>query len=295
MGSTMSKENDNLCINTLRFLALDMTNSAGSGHPGTPMGAASLAFVLWDRFLRHSPTHPGWSDRDRFILSSGHASALLYGLLHLTGYDLSLEDLKQFRQVHSRTPGHPERLQTPGVEMTTGALGQGFATAVGLALAEAHLAAEYNQSDCPRIVDHYTYVLCSDGDLMEGLTSEAASLAGNLKLGKLIAIYDDNQMTIEGGTSLSFQEDVMMRFQAYGWHTLRVVNGNDLQEVSDAILSAQAEKGRPSLLLVRTVLGYGNPRQGTAAARLWGPHSSGNGRHSSGIGLALAGSLPYPT
>jgi transketolase len=262
----MNQPDDPLCINTLRFLALDMVNSAKSGHPGTPMGVAPLAYVLWGRVLRHAPHRPDWPDRDRFLLSNGHASALLYGLLHLSGYDLSLEDLKQFRQLNSRTPGHPERLHTPGIEMTTGALGQGFAAGVGFALAEARLAAEFNQPDSPPVVDHYTYVLCSDGDMMEGITAEAASLAGHLKLGKLIAIYDDNQVTIEGQTGLAFEEDVAGRFLAYGWQTLRVADGNDLQAVTDALRAAQAERSRPSLILARTVIGYGNPRQGTAAA-----------------------------
>ncbi len=257
---------DQLAINTLRFLALDMVNAAQSGHPGTPMGIAPVAYTLWTRLLRHAPTTPTWPDRDRFILSSGHASSLLYSLIHLTGYDLPFEELKRFRQLHSRTPGHPERRLAPGVEMTTGALGQGFSTAVGLAWAEAYLAAEFNRPDAPPIIDHFTYVLCSDGDMMEGISSEAASLAGNLKLGKLIAIYDDNHVTIEGSTQLSFGENVIARFEAYGWHTQRVADGNDLEAVEQAIRAAQAESSRPSLIQVRTVIGYGNPRQGTGAA-----------------------------
>lgn len=257
---------DQLSINTIRFLALDMVNAAQSGHPGTPMGAAPLAYTLWQRFLRHNPARPDWFNRDRFILSNGHASSLLFSLLHLTGYDLPLDELKRFRQLGSRTPGHPERLTTPGVEMTTGALGQGFASAVGLAIAETHLAAEFNMPDCPPIVDHFTYVLCSDGDLMEGLSAEAASLAGHLRLGKLIAIYDDNQVTIEGSTEMSFKEDVLARFAAYGWHTLRVEDGTDLEAISQAIRAAQAEKQRPTIILARTIIGHGNPRQGTGAA-----------------------------
>lgn len=253
-------------INTLRFLALDMVNAAQSGHPGTPMGVAPVAYTLWQHVLRHAPGTPSWPDRDRFILSSGHASSLLYSLLHLTGYDLPLEELKRFRQLGSRTPGHPERRQANGVEMTTGALGQGFATAVGLAWAEAYLAAEFNKPDVPAIIDHFTYVLVSDGDMMEGVSAEAASLAGYQKLGKLIAIYDDNHVTIEGSTDLSFSEDVAARFAAYGWHIQRVADGNDLVAVEQAIRIAQAETERPSLIQVRTVIGYGNPRQGTGAA-----------------------------
>lgn len=257
---------EQLTINTLRFLALDMVNAAQSGHPGTPMGIAPVAYTLWARLLRHAPNLPTWPNRDRFILSSGHASSLLYSLLHLTGYDLSFDELKRFRQLHSRTPGHPERNPAAGVDMTTGALGQGFATAVGLAWAEAYLAAEFNRPDTPPIVDHFTYVLCSDGDMMEGVSSEAASLAGHQKLGKLIAIYDDNHVTIEGSTELSFNENVSERFKTYGWHTQFVADGNDLDAVEQAIREAQAETNRPSLIQVRTVIGYGNPRQGTGAA-----------------------------
>ena len=257
---------DLLSINTLRFLSLDMVNAAQSGHPGTPMGIAPVAYTLWTRILRHVPTQPDWLDRDRFILSNGHASSLLYSLLHLTGYDLPLDELRRFRQLGSRTPGHPERRRSPGTEMTSGALGQGFATAVGMALAEAHLAAEFNRPGLPPLIDHYTYVLCSDGDMMEGVSAEAASLAGHLRLGKLIALYDDNQVTIEGSTGLAFSEDVLGRFKSYGWHTQQVVDGNDLEAVEQTIRLAQAEVDRPSILRIRTVIGYGNPRQGTAAA-----------------------------
>ncbi len=257
---------EQLTINTLRFLALDMVNAAQSGHPGTPMGIAPVAYTLWMRLLKHAPTAPNWPNRDRFILSSGHASSLLYSLLHLTGYDLSLDDLMRFRQLSSRTPGHPERNPSIGVEMTTGALGQGFSTAVGLAWAEAYLAAEFNRPDAPEIIDHFTYVLCSDGDMMEGISSEAASLAGNLRLGKLIAIYDDNHVTIEGSTQLSFDEDVIARFRAYGWHTQIVSDGTNLEAVEQALKAAQDETNQPSLIKVRTVIGHGNPRQGTGAA-----------------------------
>jgi transketolase len=257
---------DLLSINTLRFLALDMVNAAQSGHPGTPMGIAPVAYTLWTRFLRHAPTRPDWPDRDRFILSNGHASSLLYSLLHLTGYNLPLDELRRFRQLGSHTPGHPERRRSPGTEMTSGALGQGFATAVGMALAEAHLAAEFNRPGLPPLIDHTTYVLCSDGDMMEGVSAEAASLAGHLRLGKLIALYDDNQVTIEGSTNLAFSEDVLGRFASYGWHTLQVTDGNDLEAVEQAIRQAKAERDRPSILRIRTVIGYGNPRQGTGAA-----------------------------
>lgn len=230
------------------------------------MGIAPVAYTLWMRLLKHAPTAPNWPNRDRFILSSGHASSLLYSLLHLTGYDLSLDDLMRFRQLSSRTPGHPERNPSIGVEMTTGALGQGFSTAVGLAWAEAYLAAEFNRPDAPEIIDHFTYVLCSDGDMMEGISSEAASLAGNLRLGKLIAIYDDNHVTIEGSTQLSFDEDVIARFRAYGWHTQIVSDGTNLEAVEQALKAAQDETNQPSLIKVRTVIGHGNPRQGTGAA-----------------------------
>ena len=258
---------DTLCVNTLRLLAADMVEEAQSGHPGTPMGIAPVAYVLWTRFLKHDPSQPKWVDRDRFILSNGHACALLYSLLHLSGYKISLEDLKRFRKTDSRTPGHPEIHATPGIEITTGPLGQGFASAVGMSMAEAHLASEFNLKDSPKIVNHYTYVLCSDGDMMEGITSEAASLAGHLGLGRLICLYDDNQVTIEGSTNLTFSEDVIARYNAYGWHTQRVDDGNDLQAVEHAINEAKLETTRPSLIQVRTLIGYGSPaRQGKAVA-----------------------------
>jgi transketolase len=249
---------DNECINTLRFLSVDAVQKADSGHPGMPMGAASMAYVLWTRFLKHNPTNPGWFDRDRFVLSPGHGSMLLYSLLHLTGYDLSLEQIKRFRQWGSMTPGHPERGVAPGVETTTGPLGQGFGNGVGLAMAEAHLAACYNRPGA-EIVNHFTYGIVSDGDLMEGVSSEAASLAGHLKLGKLIYLYDDNRVTLSAGTDITFTEDRARRFEAYGWHVQSVADGNDLVAIDAALHAARAEPQRPSLILARTHIGYGAP------------------------------------
>ena len=251
---------DNQCINTLRFLSVDAVQKADSGHPGMPMGAASMAYVLWTRFLKHNPANPEWFDRDRFVLSPGHGSILLYSLLHLTGYDLSLEQIKQFREWGSATPGHPERGVTPGVETTTGPLGQGFGNGVGLAMAEAHLAAIYNRPGF-EIVNHFTYGIVSDGDLMEGVASEAASLAGHLKLGKLIYLYDDNHVTLSAGTDLTFTEDRARRFEAYGWHTQSVADGNDLAAIDTALRAARGERQRPSLILVRTHIGYGSPHK----------------------------------
>lgn len=249
---------DDLCVNTLRFLSVDAVQKANSGHPGMPLGAASMAYVLWTRFLKHNPANPAWFDRDRFVLSAGHGSMLLYSLLHMTGYDLPLEQIKQFRQWGSLTPGHPERGLTPGVETTTGPLGQGFANGVGMAMAEAHLAARYNRPEFG-IVDHFTYGIVSDGDLMEGGASEAASLAGHLQLGKLIYLYDDNQVTLSAGTDITFTEDCARRFEAYGWHTQIVDDGNDRLAVEQALDHARAETQRPSLILVHTHLGYGSP------------------------------------
>lgn len=252
-------------INTIRFLAADAVQKANSGHPGMPMGAAAMAYALWTRHLKFDPRSPDWPDRDRFVLSAGHGSMLLYALLHLTGYDLSMEELKNFRQWGSITPGHPEHGLTPGVETTTGPLGQGFANGVGMALAVEHLAAQYNREGFP-IVDHTIYAIVSDGDLMEGLSSEAASLAGHLRLGRLIYLYDDNRITIDGSTDLSFTEERALRFQAYGWHTLVVEDGNDVQAVDQAIRDAKADE-RPSLILCRTSIGYGLPTlQDTATA-----------------------------
>lgn len=251
---------DNLSINTIRFLSIDAVQKANSGHPGLPLGAAAFTYVLWTRFLKHNPSNPQWFDRDRFVLSAGHGSMLLYSLLHLTGYDLSLDQIKQFRQWGSLTPGHPERSLTPGVETTTGPLGQGFGNAVGMAIAEAFLAARYNRPG-HKIIDHTTYVLASDGDLMEGVAAEAASLAGHLRLGKLIALYDDNHVTLSAATELTFTEDVKKRFAAYGWHTQSVEDGNDLEAVERALRNAQKNKQRPSIILVHTHLGYGSPHK----------------------------------
>ncbi|HEY5403716.1 MAG TPA: transketolase [Pyrinomonadaceae bacterium] len=258
-------ELDQLCINTIRTLSLDAVQKAQSGHPGLPLGAAPMAYVLWTRFLRHNPRNPKWENRDRFLLSAGHGSMLLYSLLYLTGYDLPLEELKNFRQWGSKTPGHPEYGLTPGVEITTGPLGQGFANGVGMAMGAAHLAARFNKADAS-IIDHFVYAIVSDGDLMEGVASEAASLAGHLKLGKLIYLYDDNHVTIEGFTSLAFTEDVPKRFEAYGWHTLTVSDGNNLDEIEAAIREAQSVTDKPSLISVKTVIGFGMPTQGTRKA-----------------------------
>ncbi|HUF21271.1 MAG TPA: transketolase [Burkholderiales bacterium] len=256
----MTAELDQQCINTLRFLSVDMVQKANSGHPGLPLGAAPMAYVLWTRRLRFNPRNPHWVDRDRFVLSAGHGSALLYALLHMTGYDLTQDDIKQFRQWGSKTPGHPERRHTPGVETTTGPLGQGFANAVGMAVAEAQLAARYNRAG-HNVIDHATCVLAGDGDLMEGVAAEAASLAGHLKLGKLTCLYDDNRVTLAAGTDISFTEDRAARFEAYGWHTVVVADGNDLAAIEAAIDAARAETTRPSLILVRTHIGYGSPEQ----------------------------------
>ena len=256
----MSDQLDQLCINTIRFLSVDAVQKANSGHPGMPLGAAPMAYVLWTRFLKHNPANPAWFDRDRFVLSAGHGSMLLYSLLHLTGYDLSLDDIKQFRQLGSKAPGHPERGHTPGVETTTGPLGQGFGNAVGMAIAEAQLAARYNRPGFD-VIDHTTYAIVSDGDLMEGVASEAASLAGHLKLGKLICLYDDNYVTLAAGTDITFSEDRAARFAAYGWHTAFVADGNDLAAIDAALASARAQTARPSLILVRTHIGYGSPNK----------------------------------
>ncbi len=261
----MNDNLDTLCINTLRTLAMDGVQQAHSGHPGMPMGAADMAYVLWTRFLKHNPANPAWPNRDRFILSAGHGSMLLYSLLHLTGYDLPLEELKHFRQWGSRTPGHPEYGLTPGVEMTTGPLGQGFATGVGVAIAERFLAATFNRPGFP-IFDHFTYAIVSDGDLMEGISHEAASLAGHLGLGKLIYLYDDNKISIEGTTDLAFTEDVPARFRAYHWH-VQEVDGYDLEAIAAALRAAQEETACPSLIVCHTHIAYGSPhKQDTAGA-----------------------------
>ena len=251
---------DNLSVNAIRFLSIDAVQKANSGHPGAPMGAAPMAYTLWDRYLQHNPTDPNWFNRDRFVLSAGHASMLLYSLLHLTGYDLSIDDIKDFRQWGSKTPGHPEYGLTPGAEMTTGPLGQGFAHGIGMAIAEKILAEHYNRPDC-RVIDHYTYGIVSDGDLMEGVASEAASLAGTLGLGKLIYLYDDNDISIEGNTDITFTEDVSKRFQSYNWHVVGPINGMNIEEVDNAISQARKEDSRPSLIIATTTIGYGSPNK----------------------------------
>ncbi|MEO8432314.1 MAG: transketolase [Acidobacteriota bacterium] len=260
--STVQKTVDELCVDTIRTLAIDAVQKAESGHPGLPLGAAPMAYVLWQKYLKHDPRAPKWEDRDRFVLSAGHGCMLLYCLLHLTGYDLSLDDLKQFRQWGSKTPGHPEYLDTPGVEATTGPLGQGTANAVGMAIAERMLAARFNRPE-HEIVNHRTFALVSDGDLMEGLSSEASSLAGHLGLGKLVYLYDANEVTLDGPASVTFTEDVAERYRAYGWHVLHVEDGNtDLDALDHAIAAAVAEVSRPSLIVIRTTLGYGSPNKG---------------------------------
>jgi transketolase len=250
---------DQLAIDTIRTLSIDAVQKADSGHPGAPMGMAPMAYTLWTRFLRHAPTRPDWPDRDRFVLSAGHASMLLYSLLHLTGYDVSLEELESFRQWGSITPGHPEHGLTPGVEATTGPLGQGFANAVGMAIAERRLEVEFDRPGHD-IVDHWTYTICSDGDVQEGIASEAASLAGHLRLGRLIALYDDNHIQLDGPTAMAFSEDVLGRFDAYGWHTQRVDDGNDVEAIAAAIDAARADP-RPSIIAVHTHIGFGSPHK----------------------------------
>ena len=254
---------DQLSINTLRLLAVDAVQKANSGHPGALLGCAPITYLLFNKLMKHNPSHSNWADRDRFVLSNGHASALLYGTLFLSGYDVTIDDLKSFRQWGSRTPGHPERGHLDGVEVTTGPLGQGFAMAVGMAIAEKHLTAVYNRPGFD-VVDHHTYALAGDGDLMEGISHEAASLAGTLGLGKLTLFYDDNLISLDGPTSLSFTEDTLKRFEAYHWHVQRVADGNDLAALEAAIAAAKAETGRPSLIAVRTVIGYGSPKAGTS-------------------------------
>ncbi len=253
---------DQISIDTLRLLAVDQVEKAKNGHPGAPLGCAPIAYLLFHKFMKYNPHDPLWSDRDRFVLSNGHASALQYGVLHLAGYDLPLDQLKQFREWGSHTPGHPEYGETPGVEVTTGPLGQGLAEAVGLAIAEKHLSAVYNTGES-KIVDHYTYVICGDGDLMEGISHESCSLAGTLQLNKLIVFYDDNLISLDGPTDLSFTEDVSERFKAYDWHVLFVSDGNDLEELNQAIEAAKMERTKPTLIRVRTVIGYGSPKAGT--------------------------------
>ncbi|NPA57942.1 MAG: transketolase [Aquificae bacterium] len=255
---------DWLCVNTIRVLSLDQIQTAKSGHPGMPLGASPMAYVLWDKFLRHNPKNPNWFNRDRFILSAGHASAMLYSLLHLYGYDLPLEELKRFRQWGSKTPGHPEYGITPGVEATTGPLGQGFSMGVGMAIAECFLADYFNREGF-NIVDHYTYAIVSDGDLMEGISYEAAALAGRLKLGKLIYLYDDNHITIDGPTDITWTEDIELRFKAHGWQVITVPDGEDLEAIYGAIKSAQDEKEKPSLIRIKTHIGWHSPKQDSPA------------------------------
>ncbi|MBI4396573.1 MAG: transketolase, partial [Elusimicrobia bacterium] len=251
---------DQLCINTIRFLAVDAVEKANSGHPGTPMEAAPLGYMLWTRIMKHHPRNSQWPNRDRFILSAGHASMLLYSLLHLTGYDLTLEDIKNFRQWDSKTPGHPEYGITPGAETTTGPLGQGFANGVGMAIAERHLASKFNRPEFP-LVDYFIYAFCSDGDIMEGVGSEAASLAGHLKLGKLKYVYLDNHITIEGNTSLALSEDVGKRFEAYGWQVVHLSDANDLAAIQKAFDAVRSQTERPSLIIARTHIAYGSPNK----------------------------------
>src|ERR1700721_2264085 len=260
MNLKLNRELQNLCINNIRMLSADAVQNANAGHPGMPMGAAAMAYTLWTGFLKHNPQNPQWVDRDRFVLPGGHGRMVLYSLLYLTGYDLPLEEIKRFRKWGSKAPGHPERGETPGVEVTTGPLGQGFANGVGMAIAEAWLAARYNRPG-HKIVDHYTYAICGDGDLMEGISHEAASLAGHLQLGKLIYLYDQNHISLAGATEIDFTEDVGKRFEADGWHTRTVMDGNDTEDVAKAIEGAQAEKNRRSLILVRTHIGYGSPHK----------------------------------
>ncbi|HET6871887.1 MAG TPA: transketolase, partial [Sporolactobacillaceae bacterium] len=254
----MVQPTEQLAINTIRTLSIDAIEKANSGHPGMPMGAAPMAYALWTQFLKASPQHPDWINRDRFVLSAGHGSMLLYSLLHLFNYDLSLEDLKSFRTWGSKTPGHPEYRHTPGVDATTGPLGQGIAMAVGMAMAERHLASTYNKDDFS-IVDHYTYAICGDGDLMEGVASEAASLAGRLKLGRLVVLYDSNNISLDGDLDMSFNEDVLKRFEAYGWQTLRVEDGNDVEAISSALQEAKTNLDQPTIIEVKTQIGFGAP------------------------------------
>ncbi len=270
----MKSNLDQLCINTIRTLSLDAIQKANSGHPGLPLGMAPTAYVLWTKFLRHNPKNPKWFGRDRFLLSAGHGSMLIYSLLHLTGYDLSLDEIKNFRQLHSKTPGHPENTLTSGVEITTGPLGQGFANGVGMGIAEAHLAAQFNKKGFP-VVDNFIYCICSDGDLMEGVSYEAASLAGHLQLGNLIYLYDDNEITIDGSTDLAFTEDRTKRFEAAGWHVLEVADGNDLKAIEKAIKDAQKVKNKPSLIRIHTIIGFGMPKAGTSKAHSDAPGEEG--------------------
>jgi transketolase len=264
-NAKMKTDLDQLCINTIRTLSLDAIQKAESGHPGLPLGMAPTAYVLWTKFMRHNPKNPKWFNRDRFLLSAGHGSMLIYSLLHLTGYDLPMDEIKRFRQLHSKTPGHPENFMTAGVEITTGPLGQGFANGVGMAMAQEHLAAKFNCDGFP-IIDHHIYCICSDGDLMEGVAYESASIAGHLKLKNLIYLYDDNNITIDGSTDLAFTEDVTGRFESCGWHVLTVEDGNDLDAIENAIREAHEITDKPKLIRVKTIIGFGMPKAGTSKA-----------------------------
>ena len=260
MPTTASTTLEDLCINTLRFLSADAVQNANSGHPGMPMGAAAMAYTLWTKYLKFNPKDPAWFDRDRFVLSAGHGSMLLYSLLHLTGYDLSLDEIKHFRQWGSKTPGNPERGHTPGVEVSTGPLGQGISNAVGIAMAEAWFAARFNKPG-HTIVDHYTYGICGDGDLMEGVAQEATSLAGHLRLGKLIFLYDSNHISLAGQTRLCYTEDVAKKFEAIDWHVVKVEEGNNVEMIAAAIEESKAQVAKPSLIIVHTHIGYGSPKK----------------------------------
>ncbi len=261
----MSHSIENLAINTIRTLSIDAIEKANSGHPGMPMGAAPMAYTLWTKFMNHNPSNPKWFNRDRFVLSAGHGSMLLYSLLHLSGYDVTMDDIQNFRQWGSRTPGHPEYGHTPGVEATTGPLGQGIATAVGMAMAERHLAAKYNR-DSYNLVDHYTYVICGDGDLMEGVSAEASSLAGHLQLGRLIVLYDSNDISLDGDLHRSFSESVEDRYKAYGWQVIRVEDGNNIEEIAKAIEEAKADETHPTLIEIKTTIGFGSPNKAGSSA-----------------------------
>src|SRR3954454_21401977 len=255
----MSTNIDTLAVNTIRTLSIDAVNAANSGHPGLPMGAAPMTYALWANHLQHNPANSSWFNRDRFILSAGYGSSLLYSMIHLSGYNVSIEDLKSFRKLNSKTPGHPEFGHTDGVEATTGPLGQGIANAVGMAMAEAHLAAKFNQLKFP-VIDHYTYTLVGDGDLMEGISYEAMSMAGHMKLGKLVVLYDSNDISLDGELNASFSENIEKRAEATNWHYLRVEDGNDLEAISNAIEAAKQKTDQPSLIEIRTIIGYGSPK-----------------------------------
>ena len=284
-----AKDLEQLCINTVRILSADAVQKANSGHPGTPMATAPMGYVLWTRHMRYNPKDPAWPNRDRFVLSAGHACMLQYSYLYLTGYDLSLEDIKNFRQLHSKTPGHPEYGLTPGIEVTTGPLGQGFANAVGMAIAQKHLAARFNRPGF-ELFNYTIYAICSDGDMMEGVSSEAASIAGHLALGNIVFLYDDNHITIEGDTAITFTEDVGQRFEAYGWHVQAVEDGNDIGAIDRAVRAAREERSRPSLIRVRTHIAYGSPNKVDTAAARW--LSAGRRRSQKGKGIFRVRSGP---